>query len=580
MKTIILCGGTGTRLKEETEFKPKPLVEIGGKPILWHIMKIYNHYGYRDFVLALGYKGSSIKDHFIKQKNHASDFLFNTSEGNIVNFWNNDSEKDDFNIIFAETGLETAHGERILKIKPYITEDDFMVTYGDGVADIDIQKLVDFHKSHGKIATISGVHPESRWGLVNSDDNNFITEFAQKPMLYDYVNGGFMVFNKKIFDFIKPGEMIEDALLKLIPLKELALYKHEGFWYGMDTHKDFLHLNKLWEQDPKWKIWDKQADESLAEGQLIPVLPKTILVTGGAGFIGSNLVSELVKQGQRVVVVDDLSSGKKEYLPKEAIFYQADVRDKKIAEIFEKENPSIVYHFAARPLVQDAYQNPSEVIDVNIMGTVNILEICRKRANLESIVVVSSDKAYGKSQNLPYGESHPLKGDHPYDVSKSSADLIAQTYAKTYGMPILITRFSNVYGPRDNNFSRIIPGIIDAVKNNKVLLIRSDGTMIREYTHVKDIVNGCILLGNHKNNFGEAFNFGSKNVLSVLDVIKKSEEALGKKINYTILNNSKNEIPAQYLDWSKSQEILKWQPIVSLEEGIKETFNWHENLQN
>lgn len=578
MKTIILCGGTGTRLKEETEFKPKALVEIGGRPILWHIMKIYNHYGYRDFVLALGYKGSSIKDHFVKQKNHASDFLFNTGEGNIVNFWQNDKEKDDFNIIFAETGLETAHGERILKIKPYITEDSFMVTYGDGVADIDIKKLVEFHKSHGKIATISGVHPESRWGLVNSDENNLITEFAQKPMLYDYVNGGFMVFNKEIFDYIKPGEMIEDALFKLIPLKQLALYKHEGFWYGMDTHKDFLHLNKLWEKDPKWKLWDQKPSDNLVLGALTPILQKTILVTGGAGFIGSNLVNELVRQNQRVVVIDDLSSGRKENLPPEAIFYQADVRDKKIAEIFEKENPAVVYHFAARPLVESGYDNPFEAIETNIMGTVNVLEICRRRNNLEAIVIVSSDKAYGKSQNLPYTESHPLKGDHPYDVSKSSADLIAQTYAKTYGMPILITRFSNVYGPGDLNFSRIIPGIIDSIRKNKILLIRSDGNMVREYTHVRDIVNGCIQLASRKNNFGEAFNFGSTSVLSVLDVVKKSEEALGVKINYTILNNAKNEIPAQYLDWTKSREILGWQPMISFEQGIKETFDWHKNL--
>lgn len=255
IKTIILCGGTGTRLKEETEFKPKPLVQIGDKPILWHILKIYNHYGYNDFVLALGYKGNHIKDYFIKLKHYASDFSFNTAQGQIINFFKNNAGEDNFNIIFAETGLETPHGERILKIKPHITEDMFMVTYGDGVADIDIKKLVEFHKSHGKIATITGVHPESRWGLVNSDQDHLVTEFAQKPMLYDYVNGGFMVFNKEIFDYIKPGEMIENALVKLIPKKQLALFKHEGFWYGMDTHKDFLHLNALWEKDPKWKIW-------------------------------------------------------------------------------------------------------------------------------------------------------------------------------------------------------------------------------------------------------------------------------------------------------------------------------------
>lgn len=255
IKTVILCGGMGARLREETEFKPKPMVEIGDKPILWHIMKIYNHYGYKDFVLALGHKGNVIKDYFLNQKHYTDDFLFNLAEGKITDFFGGNSTKDNFNIIFAETGLETPHGERVLKLKKYITDGVFMVTYGDGVADINIDKLVQFHKTHGKMATITGVHPESRWGLVNSDNNNIVTEFAQKPMLYDYVNGGFMIFNKEFFNFLKPGDMIEDALIKLIPEKQLALYKHEGFWYGMDTHKDFLHLNQLWGKDPKWKIW-------------------------------------------------------------------------------------------------------------------------------------------------------------------------------------------------------------------------------------------------------------------------------------------------------------------------------------
>lgn len=255
IKTIILCGGMGTRLREETEFKPKPMVEVGGKPILWHIMKIYSHFGYNDFILALGYKGNYIKDYFLRQKYYNCDFSLNSSEGKISNFFKN-SEEDNFNIIFAETGLETPHGERVLKIKKHIQNDDmFMVTYGDGVADIDIDKLVEFHRNHGKIATITGIHPSSKWGLVNSDQNNMVTEFAQKPLLYDYINGGFMIFNKEFLNYLKEGDMIEDALSKLIPEKQLALYKHEGFWHAMDTYRDFLDLNKIWEKNPKWKIW-------------------------------------------------------------------------------------------------------------------------------------------------------------------------------------------------------------------------------------------------------------------------------------------------------------------------------------
>ena len=303
---------------------------------------------------------------------------------------------------------------------------------------------------------------------------------------------------------------------------------------------------------------------------------KKVLITGGAGFIGSNLSDELIKQNNKVIVLDDLSSGRKENISPKAKFYKIDVRSRKINEIFEKEKPEIIFHLAARPLVEDAYKNPYEAIEVNIMGTVNILEACRKQKGVESIVVVSSDKAYGKAEKLPYKESSPLKGDHPYDASKSSADLIARAYFTTYKMPVVITRFSNVFGPGDLNFSRIIPGIMESVVKNKELLIRSDGKMVREYTYIKDIVGGCIKLASHKENWGEAFNFGSKNIFSVLDVVKQAEEALGKKINYKILNIAKNEIPEQYLDWTKAREKLNWQPKTSFEEGIKETLKWYK----
>ena len=256
IQTIILCGGTGMRLQEETEFKPKPMVEIGGKPILWHIMKIYASYGYRNFILALGYKADYIKDYFLKQKYYESDFEVHTGGTKDIRLLENQEKRqEDFHAICADTGLETPHGERILKLKKYITNDLFMVTYGDGVANIDIEKLVEFHKASGKVATITGVHPSSKWGLVNANEQGVVTTLDQKPTLYDYVNGGFMVFDKRFFNFLKPGDMIEDALVRLIPKQQLAMYKHEGFWYGMDTYKDFLHLNELWKKDAKWKTW-------------------------------------------------------------------------------------------------------------------------------------------------------------------------------------------------------------------------------------------------------------------------------------------------------------------------------------
>jgi len=305
---------------------------------------------------------------------------------------------------------------------------------------------------------------------------------------------------------------------------------------------------------------------------------KNILITGGAGFIGSCLVNRLIEKGHNVVVVDNLSSGKKENFNPKAKFYEMDVRDSKISQILQNENIEAVFHLAAQPIVETAYENPFETIETNIMGTVNILEACRLKGDIKSIVVTSSDKAYGKSEKLPYIETVELKGDHPYEVSKSCADLIATAYFKTYGLPIAITRFSNVFGPGDLNFNRIIPGIFKSIIINTELLIRSDGKMIREYTYVTDIADGCIKLAeNIETTKGEAFNFGSKNIFNVIQVIEKIQEILKVKVNYKILNTAKNEIPEQYLDWTKINKALGWQPEMSFEEGIKESFEWYKN---
>ncbi len=304
-----------------------------------------------------------------------------------------------------------------------------------------------------------------------------------------------------------------------------------------------------------------------------------ILVTGGAGFIGSCLVNKLVEQGHNVVVIDNLSSGRKENLNPKAKFYEMDVRDSKIYQIFQDENPETVFHLAAQPIVEIAYKNPLETMETNIMGTANILEACRLKGDIKSIVVTSSDKAYGKAEKLPYTETVPLKGDHPYEVSKSSADLIARAYFKTYGLPVTITRFGNVFGPGDINFDRIIPGIFKSILTDAEFLVRSDGKMIREYIYVDDITNGCIKLAQNIEKIkGEAFNFGSKNIFSVMQVIEKIKDILKVKINYQILNTAKNEIPEQYLDWTKINKTLGWQPEMSFEEGIKKSFDWYKNF--
>lgn len=259
MKTIILCGGTGTRMREETEFKPKPLVEVGGKPILWHIMKSYAHYGHNDFILALGYKSHMIKDYFLNWRSQTNDFTLDTSNHELT-FHNNDC--DDFKITFAETGLNSLTGERVRRLKKYIGDEDFMVTYGDGVGDININDLVDFHQKQNTIATITGVRPTSRFGLLDIDPaTNKARDFFQHKVTdnddqsKDLINGGFMVFKNEALELIPEDTMIEGIFLPLSQRGELSVYTHNGRWKCMDTYKEVEEMNEHWVKDPFWKVW-------------------------------------------------------------------------------------------------------------------------------------------------------------------------------------------------------------------------------------------------------------------------------------------------------------------------------------
>lgn len=263
MKTIILCGGTGTRMKEETEFKPKPLVEVGGKPILWHIMKIYAHYGYNDFVLALGYKGNMIKEYFLNWRSLLNDFTLDT-KNNEVTFHNNDC--DDFKVTFVETGLSSLTGERVRRLKKYLNPgEDFMLTYGDGVADINIKDLVNFHKQQNTLATITGVHPTHRFGFLNIDHKTKkVVDFFQHKVTEknvneessnDFINGGFMVLKPEALDLIPEGSMVESIFSPLAEKGELSVFAHEGKWKCMDTFKEVEEMNEHWQKDPFWKIW-------------------------------------------------------------------------------------------------------------------------------------------------------------------------------------------------------------------------------------------------------------------------------------------------------------------------------------
>ncbi len=307
-----------------------------------------------------------------------------------------------------------------------------------------------------------------------------------------------------------------------------------------------------------------------------------ILVTGGTGFIGSHLVKSLLRYKARIVIpyieIDPRSIFFLDKLSEKVNAEYLDVTNKsKLFKLIRKYNIDYIIHFAAQTVVTKAYFHPFKTLKTNIMGTVNILEASRNCKSVKGVIIASSDKAYGKT-TIPYSEDFPLRGDHPYDVSKSCTDLIAQTYFKTYKLPIVITRFGNAYGEGDLHLDRIIPGICQAITNNQILKIRSDGTHIRDYVYVKDIAEGCILLLTKINQInGEAFNLSSKDTYSVLEVVKKAEEILKIKIPYKIINNSKNEIPYQHLVDTKIRK-LGWKNQYEFKIVLPQIFNWYKKI--
>lgn len=258
MKVVILCGGAGTRLREETEFRPKPMVNIGPYPILWHIMKYYSQFGFKEFVLALGYKGDMIKNFFCHYELMNNDVTIELGqpEKTCIHYAHDEAG---WKITLADTGEKSLKGARLKKVEKYITGDTFMMTYGDGIADVNIGKLLAFHKAHGKMATVTGINIASRFGELKIDGDSVET-FSEKPQDgKGFINGGFFVFNRKILDYLTTDDLCD---LEVGPLEQAAkegqlmVYKHKGFWACMDTLRDMEYLNKIWNDGrARWKIW-------------------------------------------------------------------------------------------------------------------------------------------------------------------------------------------------------------------------------------------------------------------------------------------------------------------------------------
>lgn len=261
MKVVILCGGKGTRLREETEYRPKPMVLIGGRPILWHIMKTYAHYGYDDFVICLGYKGSAIKEYFLNYQEMNNDFTIElgTQKKIKLHTSNNGDRERNWKITLVDTGEEAQTGARVKRVERYLDGETFMLTYGDGVANINVQNLLKYHRKHGLIGTMTGVRPSSRFGEIVLDHNR-VKVFNEKPQVTEgLINGGYFVFNAGFFDYLKDDDaciLEKEPLSSLVADSQLMVYPHSGFWQCMDTYRESELLNGLWKGgNAPWKIW-------------------------------------------------------------------------------------------------------------------------------------------------------------------------------------------------------------------------------------------------------------------------------------------------------------------------------------
>lgn len=258
MKVVVLCGGYGTRIREETEHRPKPMIEVGERPILWHIMKTFAHYDHKDFVLCLGYKGEVIRDYFLNYEVMNNDLTIRLGRDASIAY-HGQHDAPDYSVTLVNTGLQNMTGSRVKQVERFIDDDLFMVTYGDGLIDVDINDLVAFHRSHGKLATVTTVRPTQRFGTVRLKADGLVEQFAEKPQMTDWVSAGYFVFNRDVLEYIDadPSCVLErEPMEHLARDGQLVAYQHDGFFYAMDTYREFLYLNDVWASGKApWKVW-------------------------------------------------------------------------------------------------------------------------------------------------------------------------------------------------------------------------------------------------------------------------------------------------------------------------------------
>ena len=597
MKVVILAGGLGTRISEESHLKPKPMIEVGEMPILWHIMKYYSSYGLNEFIILAGYKQYVIKEYFANYFLHNADITFDMGR-NTMEVHN--SEAEDWKVTVVDTGLHTMTGGRIKRVEKYLHDEPFMLTYGDGVSDVNLQELLVFHKKKGKVATITMVNLTQQKGVLDVDQDGIIHSFREKEEKDGAViNGGFMVLEPEIFRYLQDDRTIleQSTMQALASEGKLTGYYHPGCWQCMDTQREKKLLEELW-----------ASGKEFYKG-------RRVFVTGHNGFKGSWLTLLLEELGAEVYGYS-LPAKEGELFsilyPKPPIYsFEGDVRNyEQLRSLMEWAHPEVVFHLAAQPIVRESYLFPRETHEINVMGTVNLLESIRHIPSVRSVLNVTTDKVYENNdmEHHAFTEEEKLDGFDPYSNSKSCSEILTHSYQKSFfneekkenKQPVLprisTARAGNVIGGGDFAKDRIVPDAVRAVVRGQKIGVRNPYS-VRPYQHVLEPLLVYLEIAARQAGFvkglcKEKFSYeqgkrfeGYYNVgPSVEDAITTGEltdlfvKFWGETAAWENLSekNAPHEAGFLQLNTNKVRRTFQWEPRYTVKDAVKETVAWYK----
>jgi len=593
LDAVILYGGLGTRLREETEFRPKPMFETGGRPIMWHIMKQYQHFGVRNLIVCLGYRGEVICDYFLSYKDHYSDMASDFAADKVEMLSNGFDE--DWRVVLVDTGADPLTGTRIKRALKYVRGDTFFATYGDGVSDVDIDRLLAHHLKAGMLSTVTAVHPSSRYGEFDIA-GNAVALFREKPQVTEgWINGGFFVFNTKVFDRVPFRPQCDPGTVsaRIAGRRQAARGLQESRLLAVHGH---VPRDAAAEPDVGERRHPVARMAGMSAVGLDPDFWRgcRVFLTGHTGFMGGWLSLWLARLGAEVTGLA-LDRATKPNLfeaagvAKDVRSIIADIRDlDRVAAAVEACRPEIVLHLAAQPLVRAAHADPVTNYQTNVIGTVHLLQALRQADGVQAAVIVTTDKVYANREWCwGYREGDRLGGREPYGTSKACAELVVEAFEHSYFagsgrmLGIATIRAGNVIGGGDWADDRLVPDAVRAFATGETLTLRNPDA-VRPWQHVLEPLSGMLMLAqglcDAPDRFSGPWNLGpdEPDIRSVAWVVGELGRLWGGGAGARS-GTSTGPYEAKLLSLSsaKAKAELGWRPLWSIETALVRCTDWY-----